>query len=171
MEDLDCRGIYLGKVDAREICQRKGTCEYPETQRSGLTGMARDCGYQAGHSQRYDLRGKLLMFWKGSGTDFTFRNEWDTIRERKTRVARAVGIWASGVNKYAMTMWRASLRKITTQDRLIGWGYPQPKECWLCTTELESFDHIFFGCSYSREVWRHIRKHTRDFLLPTDMRI
>ncbi|KMZ58788.1 hypothetical protein ZOSMA_7415G00010 [Zostera marina] len=70
-----------------------------------------------------------------------------------------------------MTMWRVNLRKITTQDKLIGWEYPQPKECWLCTTELESFDHIYFGCSYSRDVWRQIRRHIGDFLTPTDVGI
>ncbi|KMZ60898.1 hypothetical protein ZOSMA_56G01290 [Zostera marina] len=90
----------------------------------------------------------------GSDTDFTFRNVWDTIRERRPREDRAAEIWASGVNKYVMTMWKASLRRITTQDKLIGWGYLQPKQCWLCTTEPESFDHIYFRCSYSRDVWR-----------------
>ena len=38
-------------------------------------------------------------------------------------------------------------------DRLISWGIEMSGTCCLCQMDLESRDHLFFGCSYSRSIW------------------
>ncbi|XP_019257669.1 PREDICTED: uncharacterized protein LOC109235876 [Nicotiana attenuata] len=43
-----------------------------------------------------------------------------------------------------------------TKDRLIRWGMQVSPECPLCEHEMESHNHIFFTCSFSKDVWRRI---------------
>lgn len=45
--------------------------------------------------------------------------------------------------------------KLTTVGRLIKWGIQVPTDCVLCETQvMETKDHLFFGCAYSRKVWK-----------------
>ncbi|CAA7031785.1 unnamed protein product [Microthlaspi erraticum] len=40
-----------------------------------------------------------------------------------------------------------------TKDRLIRWGMTVSDVCPLCSVEQESHQHLFFSCTFSREVW------------------
>ena len=47
----------------------------------------------------------------------------------------------------------AILNRLPIKDRLISWGIDINRDCCLCQEELETRNHIFFGCSYSRSIW------------------
>ncbi|XVE94636.1 hypothetical protein REPUB_Repub02eG0026000 [Reevesia pubescens] len=50
----------------------------------------------------------------------------------------------------------AILNRLPTRDRLASWGMVTDTDCVLCGFALESRDHLFFGCFYSKEIWKKI---------------
>ncbi|XP_022019383.1 uncharacterized protein LOC110919421 [Helianthus annuus] len=75
-------------------------------------------------------------------------------------------------NEKDRVMWRNSVgnlvpfaskeRKLWTQDRIMKWnhmvtGSMNQMCCLLCYAGLETHDHLFFQCSYSRSVWGSVR--------------
>ncbi|XP_039017022.1 uncharacterized protein LOC120147799 [Hibiscus syriacus] len=47
----------------------------------------------------------------------------------------------------------AILDRLSTKDRLIWFGLTMDSGCVVCGTGLESRDHLFAVCPFSREVW------------------
>ena len=50
----------------------------------------------------------------------------------------------------------AILNKLLTKGRLAAWGMEVELECVLCHHELESRNHLFFGCNFSYSMCQHI---------------
>ena len=48
------------------------------------------------------------------------------------------------------------LNRLPTLDRLAAWGFNVVGACKLCLADMETHDHLFFGCNFSREVWQAI---------------
>ena len=48
------------------------------------------------------------------------------------------------------------LNRMPTLDRMISWGLGVDGNCKLCQNGMESRDHLFFECSYSKEVWQSV---------------
>lgn len=57
------------------------------------------------------------------------------------------------IPKVNMFFWLASHNSILTIDNLIRRGLKFPNRCELCQKEGESVDHLFFHCSFTREIW------------------
>lgn len=103
------------------------------------------------HSDDYFL-------WRTSAdvapTQFSAARTWDALHPALTQVPWYRSIWfKSGIPKHAFHAWVTVLGRLPTRDRLLGWGMSVPANCLLCGTSNESRDHLFFTCSYSREVW------------------
>ncbi|XP_020258575.1 uncharacterized protein LOC109834980 [Asparagus officinalis] len=59
--------------------------------------------------------------------------------------------------KHAFICWLAVQNKLLTQDRLLRRGIINENVCCLCSGgNLESRDHLFFDCNFSREIWNNI---------------
>ncbi|XP_020263008.1 uncharacterized protein LOC109838990 [Asparagus officinalis] len=59
--------------------------------------------------------------------------------------------------KHSFICWLAVNNRLQTQDRLLRKGKVNANQCKLCTGVcLESRDHLFFECSFSKEVWNQI---------------
>ena len=54
-------------------------------------------------------------------------------------------------------LWLSLLNKINTCDNLMKKGWIGPFWCCLCKSALESVDHLFHGCSFTRKVIALIR--------------
>ncbi|XP_060187233.1 uncharacterized protein LOC132616675 [Lycium barbarum] len=55
-------------------------------------------------------------------------------------------------------------KRLATVDRLQMFGIDVPKDCVFCTRSEETFDHLFFTCSYTNNIWARLLKwlgHTR----------
>ena len=50
----------------------------------------------------------------------------------------------------------AIIDKLPTQDSILFWGIEVGSNCLLCQIELETIDHLFFGCDYSKSIWERI---------------
>jgi hypothetical protein len=42
---------------------------------------------------------------------------------------------------------------LTTGDELGGWGFKGEVQCVFCRSCLESIDHLFFECGFSKRLW------------------
>lgn len=41
-------------------------------------------------------------------------------------------------------------------DRIKNWGIYLPNRCYLCKSEEESLNHLFFNCCFTSTIWRSI---------------
>ena len=48
------------------------------------------------------------------------------------------------------------LNRLPTLDRLAAWGLNVAGTCKLCLVDIETRDHLFFECNFSKEVWQII---------------
>ncbi|CAL9217925.1 unnamed protein product [Arabidopsis halleri] len=55
--------------------------------------------------------------------------------------------------RFAFTSWLAFRGRLLTRDRLTRWGLHVPATCVLCSSALESHDHLFFECNFSFAIW------------------
>ncbi|XP_074361033.1 uncharacterized protein LOC141701249 [Apium graveolens] len=81
---------------------------------------------------------------------------WYSLRSRKPQVAWFHFVWHKvKVPKAAFLLWLAIRNRLLTRDRMIRFGISTPIHCPLCLTDLESRDHLFFSCFYSRIIISH----------------
>ena len=63
-------------------------------------------------------------------------------------------LWTSLIiPKHVIVAWMAVLNRLPIMDRMIAWGLEVDGVCKLCRNGMESRDHLFFDCSFSKEVW------------------
>ena len=107
--------------------------------------------------------GDDIYLWKQENGNFKemFRSSqtWNLIRDRSLKVPWAKGIWFSEATpKFAFITWLAIHNRLATGDRILKWNPQAESICWLCKATTETRDHIFFYCSYSKEVWYGVVK-------------
>jgi len=56
--------------------------------------------------------------WHGAGKECSYKNAWKSIREKGPRDRLSGGIWASGILKHDMLLWRARWRKVWTNAEI-----------------------------------------------------
>ena len=96
---------------------------------------------------------------------FSICSAWAHIREVKALVPWRHMVWFSGnLPKASFILWLAVKRCLGTQDRLH--NLPLDTVCLFCSLQLESHDHLFFDCPYSRQLWRSISQKG-NFTSPT----
>ncbi|XP_021776079.1 uncharacterized protein LOC110739906 [Chenopodium quinoa] len=54
--------------------------------------------------------------------------------------------------------WLAVKNRLLTKDRLQHWNIQCDPACFLCNQSLETVQHLFFACDYSRAIWSQILK-------------
>ena len=67
-----------------------------------------------------------------------------------------------GLLQSSFFTWLAAHNRLATGDRILWWNPQADPVCWLCKSEVESRDHLFFECSYSKEVWKGTVKNLGD---------
>ncbi|KAJ0568029.1 putative RNA-directed DNA polymerase [Helianthus annuus] len=106
------------------------------------------------------------VLWRNSEgklLPFSSREAWESIRTSREPVAWANVVWSAfNIPKHAFLCWLIFRRKLWTQDRIIQWqhrvtGSMNQMCCLLCYADIETHDHLFFQCSYSRSVWHSVR--------------
>lgn len=69
------------------------------------------------------------------------------------------GVWFKGcIPKHAFHFWVVILNRLPVRDRLVRWGLEVSDKCLLCTQNIETRDHLFLSCDYSREVWNIVSR-------------
>ncbi|XP_022030836.1 uncharacterized protein LOC110931763 [Helianthus annuus] len=102
------------------------------------------------------------ILWRnaeGKLVPFATKEVWNTIRIHGQPKDWSNFVWsASSIRKHAFLCWLILKRKLWTQDRIMQWnrmvhGSMNQMCCLLCYADLETHEHLFFQCSYSKKVW------------------
>ncbi|CAL9222992.1 unnamed protein product [Arabidopsis halleri] len=85
---------------------------------------------------------------------FSSKETWEQIRTHSPLVLWADVVWfKEHVPRFSFITWLALLNHLPTRDRLRRWGMNTPASCVLCSTGVETHEHLFFECSYSTGLW------------------
>lgn len=88
---------------------------------------------------------------------FSTSRTWDQIRNVQPGCAWSKGVWFSqSTPKYSFMMWIVLKGRLQTTYRMQRWNNSINTDCVLCNDGPESCAHLFFGCSYSENVWRNL---------------
>ncbi|KAK1434366.1 hypothetical protein QVD17_00105 [Tagetes erecta] len=93
----------------------------------------------------------------GNERDFSSSLVWNIIRDMQHVVDWEKMVWFPYcIPRHAFHMWLVFLGKLNTQDRMKKWDMNMMC-CVFCYKGMDSHEHLFFECDYSREVWHLIR--------------
>ncbi|XP_039025209.1 uncharacterized protein LOC120158444 [Hibiscus syriacus] len=82
---------------------------------------------------------------------------WDNIRNRCEKVCWHRLVWFPGhIPKFSLISWMEILDRLPTKDRLSRFGVVTDRGCGMCSSGLESRDHLFSDCAYTKEIWTAI---------------
>ncbi|KAG7631566.1 Oxoglutarate/iron-dependent dioxygenase [Arabidopsis suecica] len=104
-----------------------------------------------------------IALWKGEKDSyrnkFVTSETWRQIRNAKPEMEGYKGVWFShSTPKYSFITWLVSKNRMATGDRMVLWNQHVNTSCSLCDEPMETRDHLFFVCTYSRKVWEDIAK-------------
>jgi hypothetical protein len=66
-------------------------------------------------------------------------------------------VWFSlAIPKHSFLCWLACRDALVTKQKMVCWGYTGDVNCLFCHGGMESRDHFFFSCSFSKRIWRSV---------------
>ena len=100
-----------------------------------------------------------IRLWKGVGDlfkkNFNTKQTWQLTRMQWPRVNWYNAVWFQGANpRYSVLTWIAIHDRLATGVRVQRWSPQSDAYCVLCSGHLETREHLFFSCSYSKQIWR-----------------
>ncbi|XP_077214536.1 uncharacterized protein LOC143849418 [Tasmannia lanceolata] len=122
----------------------------------------------------YNDTARNLPIWKPNSNGlFTAKNEWEVTRQKFVKPGWASRIWFScHIPRHALVSWKALKNGLSTTDNLPFLDPSVNRSCILGNSELESVNHLFFQCNYSKWIWNiilgklgHRRNPNPDLLL------
>lgn len=88
---------------------------------------------------------------------FNSKSTWKLTRDLQPTNRWYKSIWFThSTPKYAFMAWLAIKNRLSTGDRTQHWNTGASVSCVFCQEPLETRNHLFFTCQYSKEVWRHL---------------
>ncbi|GJZ17557.1 reverse transcriptase zinc-binding domain-containing protein [Tanacetum coccineum] len=117
-------------------------------------------------SMQYDISNDNndRLLWRneaGQVCDFSVSMVWSTIRHRNEKVDWVNAVWFPYcIPKHAFNLWLVVKQRLKTQDKIASWEVSDSlmKVCSLCEQIQDSHDHLFFECTYSKQVWNHFKR-------------
>ncbi|GJY47212.1 RNA-directed DNA polymerase, eukaryota, reverse transcriptase zinc-binding domain protein [Tanacetum coccineum] len=95
----------------------------------------------------------------GKESIFSIRQVWKDITFDETRVDWYKIVWfVKNIPRHAFVLWMAVQNKLSTQDRIAAWKTNEKMECVFCKECLDSMEHLFFQCNYTKHVWKEAQK-------------
>ena len=80
-------------------------------------------------------------------------------------------VWSSpSIPKVNFFTWLLMHKRAFTHETLTGRGFLGPYRCFLCNQDVQTFDHLFVECDFSRKAWVHIL-HSLPVPTPTQIEI
>lgn len=95
----------------------------------------------------------------GDSTSLSFRSSttWERLRPSQEVKNWVDVVWFKGaIPKLSFNMWVANYDRLPTRSRLVAWGLPISADCPLCSTFVETRDHLLLSCTYSQAIWREV---------------
>ncbi|GJS84492.1 hypothetical protein Tco_0751033 [Tanacetum coccineum] len=91
---------------------------------------------------------------------FSVHSVWNSIRPRSDKVPWFHCVWFTGcIPRHALNFWLIVKRRLKTQDKLKAWDKvnPDKRVCSLCEGQEDSHEHLFFECSFSKQIWQQVK--------------
>ncbi|GJY13625.1 RNA-directed DNA polymerase, eukaryota, reverse transcriptase zinc-binding domain protein [Tanacetum coccineum] len=148
------RDIYNGRFDVNTVVKEivsNGICEWPTewTEKFPCLNLCKEI--------RLDNNMKDKLVWRsrsGKESMFSVSQAYDELKGREEEVKWANLIWFSqNIPKHSFILWMAILNKLSTQDKIRGWGSYDMMVCSLCNQDADSHQHPFFKCQYADKFW------------------
>ena len=97
------------------------------------------------------------MWSASSSGKFSYAATWNELRSKGNEVSWWKLLWFSlNIPRYSFIGWLAMHNKLPTRERMLKWGFTVDGNCVFCRNSLETRNHIFFECSFSKRLWRKI---------------
>ncbi|OAP12950.1 hypothetical protein AXX17_AT1G41440 [Arabidopsis thaliana] len=111
-----------------------------------------------------------IGLWKGRNDHhrnvFNSKETWMQIRNTRPLMEDYKGIWFPYLTpKYSFITWLVAKNRVTTGARMLKWNRQADSSCIFCQDPMETWEHLFFLCPFSFQVWRELAKGilTTDF--------
>ncbi|GAV91306.1 zf-RVT domain-containing protein, partial [Cephalotus follicularis] len=99
---------------------------------------------------------------------FSFKSAWESIREAHSGVPWARIVWFKGViPRHAFCLWLTFHKAHLTLDKLQNIGIVLSSQCSFDCGLLETLDHMFFECPFTKFDWCKVLK-LNNCPIPTD---
>ncbi|XP_043721036.1 uncharacterized protein LOC122668555 [Telopea speciosissima] len=100
------------------------------------------------------------MVWTTTPSDrFSIQSAWNAIHSSQLEVPWHQLIWAASNHpRFSFIAWLATREALTLRTRAANWGITTERASYLCNQGDETFDHLFFRCSYTRAIWQALLK-------------
>ena len=86
---------------------------------------------------------------------FSSKKTWLQLRNFSSSCEWSRGIWFSqSTPKYSFLVWVALRNRLQTCDRMQTWNGLVNPVCVLCNEANETCSHLFFSCSFSKQIWK-----------------
>ncbi|GJW16459.1 RNA-directed DNA polymerase, eukaryota, reverse transcriptase zinc-binding domain protein [Tanacetum coccineum] len=94
----------------------------------------------------------------GKDGKFTIKQAYKDLCDSSDVVKWHKMIWFTrNIPKHSFILWMAMQNRLVTQDKVRRWGLIDMMVCPLCKKDMDSYQHLFFQCEYSAEVWERIK--------------
>jgi hypothetical protein len=96
--------------------------------------------------------------WSASSSGkFSCAATWNELRSKGNEVSWWKLLWFSlNIPCHSFIGWLAMHNKLPTKERMLKWGFTVDGNCVFCRNSLETRNHNFFECSFSKRLWRKI---------------
>ncbi|GJZ53701.1 RNA-directed DNA polymerase, eukaryota, reverse transcriptase zinc-binding domain protein [Tanacetum coccineum] len=96
------------------------------------------------------------MWRKNDGklVDYSTKTAWDDLRTYSAKVEWHKLVWfTQSIPSHMFVVWLAIHERLQTQDRMLKWNKDPNLKCPLCEVSCDSHQHLFFQCTFSKEIW------------------
>jgi hypothetical protein len=95
--------------------------------------------------------------WKAEKRVYNCAETWDALRKKENVVGLWRIVWFSmAMPRHSFLLWLVFRDALTTKKKMCIWGYEGDILCPFCRAYIECRDHLFFKCSFSRQIWRNV---------------
>ncbi|XP_024978272.1 uncharacterized protein LOC112515604 [Cynara cardunculus var. scolymus] len=98
-----------------------------------------------------------VVKWKdrqGRLKDFGADLAWNEIKQCRKVVGWADWVWFhQNTLRHAFILWLAIKERLRTREKLVSWNIGDASECVFCKKHLESHNHVFMDCDFSKDIW------------------
>ncbi|XP_019232804.1 PREDICTED: uncharacterized protein LOC109213459 [Nicotiana attenuata] len=97
--------------------------------------------------------------WLANNGKYTVKNGYTWKQGTKERWASSRWIWSrNNIPKHSFIYWLAMHKRLQTRERLAKLGICKETQCAICEAGIETTEHLFFDCDYSRTCLSEILK-------------
>lgn len=91
--------------------------------------------------------------WDNSNDATSLSSIWQTLRPRALRPSWIYLVWHKfSVPRFAFHIWLVLKQRLLTRDRMLRFGMNVNSGCLLCNAVLETHEHLFCDCPYTRTI-------------------